>query len=55
MANFSITYTRGDSQRALAFEAYNVESEGEALELFDEYSDGLDDCVELVSIKEVEE
>lgn len=48
---FIITYTRGESQRALAFEVF-AESEGEALEIFDDYADGLDDSIEFVSIRE---
>lgn len=51
MNDYKITYTRGDSQRALAFEV-EAESEGEALEIWDEYIDGVDDCCEFVSICE---
>lgn len=53
MSNFIITYTRGESQRALTFEV-EAESEGEAWEYFDDYQDGLDDDLESVSIREVE-
>lgn len=50
---YVITYTRGESQRALAFEV-SAESEGEAIEIFDDYTDRLDDFIEFVSIREVE-
>ena len=51
MNDYKITYTRGDSQRALSFEV-EAESEGEALEIWDDYVDGIDDCCEFVSICE---
>ena len=51
MEQFVITYTRGDSQRALSFEV-TAESEGEAIEVWEDYTDGLDDFCEFVSIRQ---
>ena len=52
MNDFVITYTRGDSQRALTFEV-EAESDGEAIEIWENYVDGLDDACEFVSIREL--
>lgn len=50
---FVITYTRTPSLRALSFEV-SAESEGEAVEIWEQYVDGLDDLCQFVSIREVE-
>lgn len=52
MNDYIITYTRGESQRALAFEV-EAESDGEAIEVWEAYVDRLDDFCEFVSVREV--
>lgn len=51
MSKFNITYDRNG--RACLFKC-TAESEGEAQELFDQFADGCDDYLEILSIKEVE-
>ncbi len=54
MSKFKFTFVYGDSNRA-RMKVVTAESEGEAVELFDEWADGLDDFVDVISVVEVSE
>ncbi len=54
MSKFKFTFVYGDSNRA-RMKVVTAESEGEAVELFDEWAYGLDDFVDVISVVEVSE
>lgn len=51
MSTYNITYDRNGMARLFTCKA---ESEGEAQDIFENFADGCDDYLEILSIKEVE-